>query len=502
MKVGSNVSSIKDLKPGLNVEERIMYVPDTLNLPDNIALAGIVSLGYKLGFSMKIIPYGERSTRSIPQDVWKYAAGVSFASRNGEDSIFLTIKRKKDPYEYGRTFARAQQILGAFNSDKALTIAALKKDNRFFGNNPNETEGDKRTKISVTYLAKTLENIFLEYEWRVELAAMYLKLLRLSWDHLDDEVLNKSILGNITSYSEAVASYKTTTVVTRQGTKNKPSETKVVVPKIPKGSPLFVKLEMECITLLLKPIFSSDIPSKSEEWLGYIKEHKWHNVIAELAGSARTQGEILAKFASCTTKRLQECRKSGLKNDTRKKDVTPSDVISMILKRADPVVAFATELSRIDPTCKHLLKRFWAGDNSVKDGFDFGTSFALLTNFLANQNLYGEKLQNSGPIPDKGKNPEIPKTPKEPGNPVSAAVHKYRNDKKNNSYCQDILYELLLEGKLLYPEDVEKFSRDFEKIEDSKDYKKAKGEKARKDYVFSQKKEWYADLTLGRSLIG
>jgi len=374
------------LLPHIDSSENKIYVPDTFGKDDNVIMASMVTLAKSLEYDVVKLPYGERKYETPVDAAWQVATGIGFCSLDYETKFL--IKDKADMYEFGRTVARSQQMLGYFNTEEKLGLDALKRDHTWFGNNPNQTVTVGKTQYPVNYVGKTLESCFAEVEWASYLAPMYLVLLRKSHKFLSEDVkvsTTKDIMLQYTEVQDLFA--KRETVLVPQ--KGKTAAVKVrKVPKKPKANSLLTKPEMSFVDQTISKVFNAIASSSRDEWYDFIFTHGFSQIKKRIVENATVRSQILQRFASMTTKRLNEIRNSGAHLKTvRKRDVRPKDLIDMLLRRSDLNSKFADELITLDPNFENVLtdfKKVRANTESV----DFVTSRQTLINFISNLKLY------------------------------------------------------------------------------------------------------------------
>jgi hypothetical protein len=406
-KRGSDISDIKSLLPGLNTTEGTVYLPSTISDDENNIVRSMGVLAKDLGMTVVLIPYGERKVEQLARETYKYAAGVSFVILDYKRH--LVVKGKSDLYEEGRTFARAQQIIGGFSKIKSLGLDALRKSNRWFGNNPNEHEGSGRSRVPVAYTAKGVHNLFIEKEWAKELGSLLLNLLHKSFDLLSEDEKRLALSENIRPFSECVSAFMERTRVVTPASGRKPAVTKRKIPRLPRDNPILTKNEMLFVNDILKPIFTFPAPKNNSEWLEVILNSKWSDVRASMEGQAIARDELLTRFAALTTKRLQNIRKSvpGVEKNARKVDIKDTILNTFLISRGDPYGEFAAELASLDPQCKHAFKAYGAGDSSSKSVLK-GSSIHLrakLRQSMIEFRVYQELSISTIPKPDSGKKP-------------------------------------------------------------------------------------------------
>jgi hypothetical protein len=335
--------------PSINVKEKTIHLPNTFEdeSDPNLIVKGMLALASYCGFTIYKIDYAQRKLRDIGNVLEKEAAGISFAILDIETHFSMSVK--KDEYEQGRTLARAQQIIGLFNSSDKLGIPALKKNHRFFGNNPQEMEKLGKKKIQVEYISKDLSLYFREEEWARQLSQVLTTLLRFSGNYLSEEVKLKAIQSNIISKSEIVSRYGTRSITVESGRKNVLTKVEKV-PHKPRKSPLLSIEEQRFINELIDPLFSDDIPDKTEDFVKYVLQHGYGKVVHKVAELSGKRAKFCTNFSNLTTKRLGEVRvSSNLSESARKKDVDLTRLQSFLSNRTDHASKLASEITALDP---------------------------------------------------------------------------------------------------------------------------------------------------------
>jgi hypothetical protein len=394
------LSKRTDLRPQIIVSRKEVYLPDTYeSQSDNIILNGMIMLAKLLGFAVKIIPYGERKIRELSPRQWKIATGIGFACKDIDAKI--NIKQKDDYYELGRTYARSQQIYGYFNTDRKLGIGALKRNQRFFGNNPGEMEGSKNSQVPVAFLAKEVDSLFIEQEWAKELAYILNNLLRRSSELLKKEILDDAIADNIIPFSELMRLYGSRKIVARPSVGRQPAIYIERMPKYPRQNSMLLAEENKLIRDLADDLFKSIEVLSGVEYIDYIKESGFAQLRERIETSSSRRAEFLSKFAAMTTRRLAEWRKLHDSKSKRKRDVTPDDVKSLLRRRERPPSRLAEEILFLDPTCKGLLKGF-ASRNDRTGELDKNQTLRNLLKHIKENNPYDNvSNQKTDPFPKR-----------------------------------------------------------------------------------------------------
>jgi hypothetical protein len=350
------------LLPLINVTDKKVILPDTyISNESNYVGIATIRLAEQLGYEISIIPYGERKLRDVPLVYSKWGIGFICATYDHERD--LTIKERKDDVETGRIIFRSQQVLRAFTTNDKLGIDALKKNQRFFGNQPEKTEKLNNRDIPVPYIVRELHNCVEEQEWDERLVSILVTLIRHSCTLLDGEVLERAKRSNLLSYSEVVSLYTTRRVLVQPAQGRRPAVYRTTVPSKPKPSNLLLQQEQSLINEIITPVFQAPpFASSVEAWETAVFEKGFPLLKKELISSAGHKADLLVKFASMTTKRLNDVRRTSDTNKSkRKRDVQTTDLEAVVLRRSHPVSAFTDEVVLLDPHGDGCLARFVTG---------------------------------------------------------------------------------------------------------------------------------------------
>jgi len=114
----------------------------------------------------------------------------------------------------------------------------------------------------------------------------------------------------------------------------------------PQRSPLFSKEEFRVITYSTEVFFES-LAAIRDSYYETLLAHGFEYIEKQVRRKYALRHELLAKFAACSTRRLQELR--ALKNDNKlkKKDCKPADLKQLLSARATPLQTFVDELKSI-----------------------------------------------------------------------------------------------------------------------------------------------------------
>jgi hypothetical protein len=354
-KQARNLAEGYNLVPSINNAERIVILPDTVETkPDNLIVGAMAILARRLGYDVRKLPYGERKIKDLTPSQWKEAAGIAFAPLDLERKIL--VKEKKDRYEHGRVIARAQATIGVFQSTEWLGLEALKKSHTWFGNNPNEVIGTGRVKLKAIYTGNELSQYFIEEEWKDELSTVLGQLLRKAHSLMPSDVQQHIISENVLSFSECVVLFGKTRITTSPAQGKRSAVTQERVPKKPRQNALMLPEEMKLFDELASLLFAGIDIGNKETYIETLSTMTFAKLKLKLRKNATDRAACLTKFAAMTTKRLNAIRKAESNQTKRKRDVTPTDVISMLRRRISPISDLVSEMVFIDPNFEGLLR--------------------------------------------------------------------------------------------------------------------------------------------------
>jgi hypothetical protein len=449
-KRGIDLSRNNAMLPGISISGKRVLLPDTINKDDNLIVQAMSVIAKKLEFEVELIPYGERKIRDLTPAGEQFAAGISFVILDGERKF--NINKKEDLYEAGRTYARAQQIMGAVEANTMLGLDCLKRNNRHFGNNPNEVEVVAKTRTPVRYEGKTVSAFFIEEEWAEQLRIILNSLLRRSHVFVKDTIMAESIKDNMLQYSEAVSLFAVREVVITPAIGKRPAITVKRVPKKPKANALLLKSEMTVIDELISELFAALYGTSRDEWYTAVVNVGWKAIKAKLVERSSKRSEWLSRFAAVTTKRLGEIRKLSDSTKTKRKaDVTSAEVASSLSRRNDPVSSFADEIISMDPTMKNFLTKFIIKEQST-DKLAFAASRQALINYLADKSIYASlDLKNKNIV-----NSFNDKLDKEisSGQQVAVAAKKFTTDNDVDEVQKTLFRSIYNKGHITKPDDI------------------------------------------------
>jgi hypothetical protein len=370
-KLRSTLDGKIDVRPTISTSERWIILPKTFEDEDYHIGWYMIGVAQALGLNVYTISYGGKVQQDTSSEAEKIGLGM-FISLGDVDRAIRVRSSKKDPIEIGRTIVRAQQVIRLFSSDN-LGQAALRSDHFFFGNNSGEKKVVGNTEVPVVYSAKTLGNLFREVEWAEQLRQLLITLMRESARLLTGSVVTHAVESNLLSREETITKFcaSTETVVSARGRKKKTEKVKVV-PHKPKPSPLLSSKEYAFIDMLSKNVFIEPSESETRRWPQYVTQKGFTVVRDALKENYADRKLFRQSYARITTSRLKEYRIGNPEaRYKKKKDLTGTDLDSLLSSRKNPAATFATEVVFLDPNFGKCLLPYRAlitkGHNQVVD---------------------------------------------------------------------------------------------------------------------------------------
>jgi len=336
---------------------------------------------------------------------------IKFECESYESDIKFDLKNGADEPMYGLLYALKQPVKTRLVSSKTKTAlfsaigmsfrlrgwadqhnlsGALKPNNFFFGNKNDETVSVGNKEINVKYRAKTeIVSLFESEEAGAIFAQLYAFTLRLlkfaDCPELEEYYMHKNLIGFDEMVKHGWISIFTDTGKGRKLTGYRYGTW-------PTRSNLYTKEEFRLISDAVAPYFES---------LEDLKKNYWEMLMANGYAGTDTiirdrysiRHEILAKFASTTTKRLQELRKLRKDDKLRKRQCLPAFVLDLLKQRENPTEVFIDEIkSIIKGKCYQKATLGLQIKHGIRDVMDVIPFLSLqIHNHYVNEGVYHEK---------------------------------------------------------------------------------------------------------------
>jgi len=344
----------------------VMICPDSMLTEDNPIGMLFMQLSKTLGISIYSVESQEFALKEVMDE--KFLTGLLL----GIDDMRLVKRiRTKTGYELGRTCATYIRIKGAFLQDpEVLGEMALKRDQFFFGNNPEEFDS-KKNRVPF-FIKEKFAAQFEDYRVGLSMAEAFVSMLqKVGISDMSDDLYSELIRNSLRYPSEFVTQFGVAMRVRDPRTRQR-ALVKRKIPKKPTRSPLLTKGEMDFIDKVITPHWAID-SSYSSNWESVVYSRGFSVSYAELRDSYNKRAELLQKFGKFTTERLQAMRTTSQSATMKKKDVSRDCLYSYLLSRPDPVEGFYRDLTLIVPKAElteFALKDYLQSHGKVLQDFD------------------------------------------------------------------------------------------------------------------------------------
>jgi hypothetical protein len=257
----------------------------------------------------------------------------------------LKRTRKKRDYELGRACIHALQVKHYFSNEPRLGMAALKRDNFFFGNDPSEKDANGNT--VPYYLKERLSSIFKSATHaKAFMAVLNYISFTIQLDLLEGEELTKTVGYHLRDVDDILPDFYRPEYAQRKGKQVLIGMRK---PNPLRTSPVFLQEEMQILASLTAYKFQNLGPLK-KDWQGLVNTYGYAEMYSDIRSIIQSRWQTLEKFAKVTTKRLQRTRTANPNvRLNRKVDVTRDNVIALLATRDHPETAFLREIEIIIP---------------------------------------------------------------------------------------------------------------------------------------------------------
>jgi hypothetical protein len=213
-------------------------------------------------------------------------------------------------------------------------MAALKKNHFFFGNNPNEMT---QTRGKVPFVIKDTLLAYMNSDYGDQIYGIIISLLEfLELKNLTDEEYNNTIEKSLESFDEVLQSFARP--IFTPSIKGRRTQRGVRLPSKPNTSPLLLKEEMDFINKFISPIYQ-DLEDLKKNWVSKVFTTDWDTIIKSISIVMDERWKLLEKFASITTKRLQQIRKIDADaKGLRKAQIQRKHVVALLLSRKGDII--------------------------------------------------------------------------------------------------------------------------------------------------------------------
>jgi len=324
------------IQPGIYKEDGVSYFvcPEGFFEEDSIIGAMVYDLCNLAGLIVKTVKANGQVTKVFSK---KFIEGIWFGIFS---STNLKRRRGKKDYELGRACSFALIVKSVFTNTEELGLAALTKDNFFYGNNP----GEKSSSSHVPFYIKMKLRSFFE---KPEIGDLLYGLVNytaasVGVSYLTEAEADKIISESIIPIDQLINECYPTILVK----KGKKQESQVRKPNAIRTSPLYTKDEMKIITDLTSSIFT-DLASISADYENCVLSSGFARVHKQIKEIINLRWETLQRFANQTKIRLQDIRKISGEEKIRKASVKPLHVDALLHATPNAGARLISELKHI-----------------------------------------------------------------------------------------------------------------------------------------------------------
>jgi len=325
----------------IDADQKQIHVPEEF-FHQSDTLAEVISI-LALRTNYEVFTFKSGLNCSVKQSEDDFAYGILRAVVQPDFCRFTTGKKERD---LGFALTMALRMKCAFESDKR--VDELTANDYYFGNNPNEKVylPDKKKHFDVVYTTRIrISGIVTSSDggdFFFRAISHFFK--ELQWSDVPAEVRDKYDLLYTKKFDEVVQ-FGWQYVYQKKGN----TRQLAIIRKgsMPNRSSLFLKEEMKLLTVAMSPYFES---------LNDLKNHFFDQLcnlglpaIKEMIQKVyKKRFAILEKFASETTRRLNQIRllSPDLKSK-KKKEVTNAMVMQLLSSRSNPAKMFFDEVRSI-----------------------------------------------------------------------------------------------------------------------------------------------------------
>jgi len=278
------------------------------------------------------------------KEVKDFLTGVLIGT---DDQINVNVKVRSDLVETGRAAAFAVRVRGYFRHEASLQLKALKKDNKFFGNDPKVDRMTKRLVDSMlfdNYIGQYMKNRDEAADCKKAICSM-LELVQLTG--ISDEVRRAARIANLIALDKIFDRYRRKPLGETQPKKK--GTLKAIVGKLPdkpNTSPLLTKEEMKEIHDILTPLWTN-LDNIVKNYQSEVMRLGFDTIEDRVAKTFELRWKVLTAFSSVTTNRLREIKKFHDEKRITKRKVDTELLTKMLDRRKQPKQMWLGELSVI-----------------------------------------------------------------------------------------------------------------------------------------------------------
>jgi hypothetical protein len=323
-----------------NVKEQLLVIPVQFIQQDATIAEIMLSCAKLLGFKVTVY-HDDKLNCNLKSGFDDFFLGILYAIGGPRNTKLAHSKTGRElAYAIGMSL-RVKGEAKRWNVD-----GALRPNNFFFANNPNEAVMVQKKTFKIEY---GVRNAFLAPFESVSAGTIFYKVVSSTLMHIgiyDMEVkaADTFFYSNLITFDDFV---KKNWVEIWTETKSKKLElTQVRKATFPNRNALLLNEELEMFKTFTQPFFSS-VEDLRKDYLDLLMSLGYSGFSSLLAKRFGVRHTILQNIASVTTKRLQAIRKVEGKTDIKKKQVTRDRLVSYLSKIPSPLLSLRAELGKL-----------------------------------------------------------------------------------------------------------------------------------------------------------
>jgi hypothetical protein len=330
------------LKKGFqfNAKEKLLVIPVGFITGDVTVSEIMLSCAKILGF--KVTVYQDDSiTYGLSGNADNILLGLLYSIGGPRNTKFTHSKNGR---ELGYAIGMSLRLKG--EATRANVVGALRPNNFFFANNPNEVVvAANKKKIPISYGVKnTLVSIFNS----ADAGTIFYKVISstlqfLGFQDIDPKDQLSLFENNIITFDDIIK--KNWVEVWTENSKN-PQLIQVRKATFPSRNALLLNEELDAIQSYTKPFFSS-VEDLRNDYFNLLFRFGYSDFMSMVSKRYNVRHTILQNISSVTTKRLQSLRKILNMQDLKKKQVNRERLLTYLSRIEHPLEAFQEELQKI-----------------------------------------------------------------------------------------------------------------------------------------------------------
>jgi hypothetical protein len=324
---------------------KIVLMPKAMYSDDeNLITVMICKLALDLKYDLTLYESDKYQYDQPTMETRQFLTGMVIGT---DDTINLKINGRSDIVELGRVCSYAIRVRGHFRNTNSLGLGALRKNQKFFSNDP-QVDAKTRSLKESSMIDYHLSNYLSDKKEVPEIRKVITSLLeKCALMGLPDDHRAAAEKQNLVTFNEIQDHYRRKPLGAMKPRKKDSKKSEMgKLPEKPSTSPLMTKVELEKYSDMTGPIWQS-LDMLSKTYYSRVKLDTFDRVRDRIASTFNVRWELLTAYSSVTTKRLREVR--AILKDSRlaKSRVTESDLTAMLKNRTNKDLKWVLEQSEL-----------------------------------------------------------------------------------------------------------------------------------------------------------